>query len=450
MSPSREADPVFQPDSFAEFHYDGVRLDRDGYTVSSSFSLVGPQRLTFTETLALPAPIRDEQLAAPAMKLLMLAQGLSYYKAAASPVVVVDGGLTDAEHAFLAALLRGGLGEFAYRNDLVAALTPRIDAERLAPTPAAPLVDPSAQPLVAVGGGKDSVVSIETLKAAGFAPLLFSVNRFAAIDRCVRTSGCGYVSAARKLDSLLLDINTHGAHNGHVPVTAVNSLAGLLTSHALGAGPVVMSNERSANYGNLTWQGHDINHQWSKTLAFENLLRGTLTDSYPAAPYFSLLRPLSELQIAGRFARHPQYFDQFTSCNKSFRLDERQRATHWCCDCPKCLFVFLILAPYLPPATLVGIFGENLLDEPRQADELSRILGYTGYKPFECVGDEVEARQALRSIAADPGWAEATLVRQFAPHLADYPDDEPTPEPGLSANLPPDYLAALHLDDDKL
>ncbi|MDR0847843.1 MAG: hypothetical protein LBN10_02165 [Propionibacteriaceae bacterium] len=472
---------VFVPADFSEFRYDGYDLDAGSEVVTSHFTLVGRESRSFAEEVRLPSPIRDAADARVPTRLLALAQGLSYYKAAVPPLVSVGFGLTDVEHDFLTHLIRGGLGEFAYRNNLPDSLHPRIEAERLdaealrldQPTASQPVASqpalaqpmgpqpsnkrgtiassapsspsapsaPSQRPLIAVGGGKDSVVSIETCKAAGLDPVLYSVNRYAAIDRCVAVSGCEYVSPTRRIDPLLFDINKEGAHNGHVPVTAINSLIGILTSQALGLGPVIMSNEYSASYGNVFWQGHDINHQWSKSLEFENLLRGALGHERP--PYFSLLRPLTELEIAGRFCEYPQYFPAFTSCNRSFALDLEKRATHWCCECPKCLFVYLILAAWLPPSTLVPIFGQDILDQERHLTAYEEILGYCGHKPFECVGDYAEARQGLRMIAARDEWHASLLVNVLSERLGEFRDRDPFRGDDLSANIPAKYRAAL-------
>jgi hypothetical protein len=180
-----------------------------------------------------------------------------------------------------------------------------------------------------------------------------------------------------------------------------------------------MSNEGSAEYGNLEWNGTDVNHQWSKSLAFERLLRAAL-ESAGLAPdrYFSLLRPLSELAIAKRFGTLNEYFPAFTSCNRLFTIDVRARRISWCCRCPKCQFVFLILTPFLSPAVLESIFGENLLDNPDNHGPYQEILGLAGHKPFECVGDYDEARAALRMAAEHDGWRATVLL----PELVDAVD----------------------------
>ncbi|CUU57107.1 hypothetical protein Ga0074812_110122 [Parafrankia irregularis] len=458
---------MFDPAGFSEFSYEGYSFDSTGETFRAFYSLLGQAgSIEFVETIRLPNGNQGRPAGVPSARtarLLALASGLSYYKAAAPGTVRVGFGLTDGEHTFLSELIRNGLGEFAFRNQLPGALTPQITGKRLDEVPdeitgavgggaagggsgargggeaGGAVAAAPAAPLVPVGGGKDSVVTIESLKAAGFDPVLFSVNTFAPITRCARVSGQPLVSAQRSIDPALLEANRQGAHNGHVPVTAVVSLIALMAAERLGLGPVVMSNERSAEYGNLSWNGHTINHQWSKSIHFEALLRSALESSGGAASggtgadaYFSLLRPLSELEIARRFAGLPAYFEAFTSCNRSFRIDESKRASSWCRECPKCQFVFLVLAPFLSSGRLTEIFGGNMLDDPANLDGYLEILGLRGHKPFECVGEYDEALVALALLGRDPGWVQARLV---GPLTDEMHAKGQTPAPGLDAAL---------------
>lgn len=351
------------------------------------------------------------------LRLLTLACSLSYYKATPSTTIEVDFALTESERLFLTSLIRNGLAEFAYRNDLPAKLSPSISASTpssepsRAPTP----WTPSDRPIVAVGGGKDSVVTIEALKQAGHDPVLYSVNQFDPIDRCIAVSGSEYVRVDRELDPQLRILNERGASNGHVPVTAINSLIGLLIADMGCYGSVVMSNERSANYGNLDWNGLEVNHQWSKSLEFEDLLRSTLADStLDPERYFSLLRPFREIEIAERFAQHTQYFSAFTSCNRVFTIDVGERNSTWCGECPKCHFVFLILAPFIPKPRLVEIFGHNLLNDPDNVAPFEEIVGLRGDKPFECVGEYSEAAEALQRLSRAEEWRTDAIVDALA------------------------------------
>jgi hypothetical protein len=75
-------------------------------------------------------------------------------------------------------------------------------------------------------------------------------------------------------------------------------------------------------------------------------------------------------------------------------LGERP-AARWCGVCPKCQFVFLALAPFLPKPRLMAIFGRNLLDEPALAAGFDALIEYREHKPFECVGEGRESRAAI-------------------------------------------------------
>jgi len=91
--------------------------------------------------------------------------------------------------------------------------------------------------------------------------------------------------------------------------------------------------------------------------------------------YYSLLRPLSEVQIAALFARLEPYLPVFTSCNAAFRIEEGRRVERWCGHCPKCRFVALALAPFLPPERLSEFMGANPLSDERQLAGYRELLG---------------------------------------------------------------------------
>jgi hypothetical protein len=205
-------------------------------------------------------------------------------------------------------------------------------------------------------------------------------------------------------------LNAAGALNGHVPITAIVSCIALLTAAVNGFDAVALANERSASQGNQMYDGVEVNHQFSKSARAEALLRSAVAEALPSVNLFSILRPASELAIGRAFARFPQYHAAFTSCNAIFRLDPALRAASWCCDCPKCRFVFLILAPFLSPQALHAIFGRALLDEPSQYDGFALLTATGGHKPFECVGEEEECLAAIELLADDPRWASETHV----------------------------------------
>jgi hypothetical protein len=328
------------------------------------------------------------------------------------------------------ALYSEGLGEFAYENrDRLPSGLPRpVFPSQPAPL-RSPVVTGDRGVLVPVGGGKDSVVAIETMRASGQPWGLFSVKNAAPIERTADIAGGLRHIADRVIDPQVGELNRDGALNGHVPVTAIVSLIALITAVLNGYSAVAMANERSASQGNVRWDGIDVNHQFSKSLRAERLMRAALAEVAPGVEYFSILRGASELAIARAFSRFPQYHHAFTSCNAVFRLDPQLRLQSWCRDCPKCRFVYLALAPFNAPEHLASVFGADLLDDPAQAEGFALLTATGGHKPFECVGEEEESIAALRLIADDPRWQGHAVVEQLARDvLGTVPSTTGTPE----------------------
>jgi hypothetical protein len=429
----------FSPQRFASFRFTSRSLSRAG-VVELGYAL--DDEIEFTERIALPvaAPLDEDQLerAQGLLSLLHWVAGVSYYKTAAPPRVRCEtGDPWPAAAALLEALYSEGLGEFAYTNGLPGPPRPRFaSAETGVAADAPERAGEGAQlrrVLVPVGGGKDSAVAIELVRGAGLDVALFSVGDAPPIARTVQAAGLPRLLATRRLDPLLMELNRAGALNGHVPVTAIVACVALLCAQLHGYDAVALANERSASQGNLTWQGIDVNHQFSKSLRAERLLSAAVGALARAPLVFSVLRPASELAIARAFARLPAYHDAFTSCNAIFRIDPELRAASWCCECPKCRFVFLALAPFMEPARLRAIFGRDLLDEEHQFDGFALLAATGGHKPFECVGEEEESVAAMRLLAGDPRWSGHAVVRRLvAEVLAPLRDDAGDPEQVLA------------------
>ncbi len=454
----------FDPASFATFRFTSRELDSSG-RVQLRYAL--DDRVEFVETFQLPidaAPsvgAKDERGAGAAepadrdtierlLLLLHWVAGVSYYKTAAPPAVGFDcDPPPPATAALLEALYSYGLGEFAYVNALPQLPHPSFGARSrddgqssagataaagsASPAPSAAPAAPTAPPrprdprhvLVPVGGGKDSAVAIEIVRDSGCELSLFSVGDATAIARTAHAAGLPRLVATRRLDPRLAELNRAGALNGHVPITAIVACAALLTAALNGYDAVALANERSASSGNLVWNGVEINHQFSKGAAAEALLRGAVHELAPALDVFSVLRPASELSIARAFARLTRYHGAFTSCNAVFRLDPQLRASSWCCECPKCRFVFLALAPFSDPSHLREIFGRDLLEDESQYEGFALLTATGGEKPFECVGEARESVAAIRLLAADERWREHRVVRRLAAEvLPRHPEDE--------------------------
>lgn len=348
-----------------------------------------------------------------ALRLLHLIAGVSYYKAGVPEQVRIDSYTIDAATAALVeTVYLNGLGEFAYRNGLNLRGRFRLPVEGEAF--AAPALGLREHALVAIGGGKDSLVSIEALRHLGIAETVTWIGGSQLIRACAERTGLPILNIGRTLAPELFELNRQGAWNGHIPVTAVNSAIMVLAALLQGVDQVVFSNERSASYGSQIPGTGEVNHQWSKGWAFEQAF-GEHLEQHVAADlhYYSLLRPLSELAVARQFAKSDFYDAHFSSCNRNFHILGERPVNRWCSVCPKCHFVFLALAPFMPKMRLVGIFGRNLLDDIEQAPGFDALLEFQDHKPFECVGEGRESRAAMATLAARPEWNEDALVKRF-------------------------------------
>jgi UDP-N-acetyl-alpha-D-muramoyl-L-alanyl-L-glutamate epimerase len=413
------------------FRYEGFATDPERGLLTCRYSLDGRD---FVERVSLsPGPRWDTPAARAAARLVFLLAGVSYYKTAAPPIIDLgDTALTDAERAFLRDFYLQGLGEYAYKNDLdLSGL--RIEG----PTAPGPAEAPAAvsgqlgRALVPFGGGIDSIVTVEGVRKVAADVALFVVSRpgdrFAAIERPAEVSGLPVVRAGREIDPQLLRSAELGFRNGHVPVTGVISAIAILAAVLDERDVVVMSNEWSASVPTLEYRGEPVNHQYSKSAAFESAFCDVLAADPAGMPgYFSALRDRTELWVGDKFAALTGYNATFRSCNKAFIIDRQRRLDHWCGTCDKCCFIDLILAPFMSAEQLRAVFaadggGGEPLDNPELAPKFEALLG-SGTKPFECVGEVNECRAAVVLAARRPDRAAAPLLQQLAAEINGRPD----------------------------
>lgn len=375
----------------------------------------------FTELLEFPKGADADAAASDAfLKLLDLTAvvlGVSYFKLLAPTRIVADFALTEREREFALDIYSNGLGEFYARNNLqrfgkIEIVAPA-DQRRARP---APILKDRA--LLPIGGGKDSLVSVELLEAAGFDYTPFTVNPkgpiLGSVDKIDRTP----LYVTRTLDAAMIRLSKEpGYLNGHVPSTAINSMIAALTALVFSYSRIVLSNERSASEGNVVHDGREVNHQHSKSLQFERLIAAVLADATGGAlSYFSLLRPYSEAKIAKLFARESRFDRVFSSCNRNFKLSGHDGPL-WCGECPKCHFTFLLMAARMDYERMMGIFGHNFLDVPANERSFRELTGLAGQKPWECVGEIEEAAACLYILTSHPDWEDAAIVRALRDDL---------------------------------
>jgi len=424
------ADEIADPRKAKTFRFVACDFDAISGTASLSYAFdEGPlliERIVFPDAPALP----NERKAAfaGALRLLHLVAGVSYYKAGIPPGLRIETGAIAVDTAtFLHEVYFHGLAEFAYQNklDLSERLSSILasaegsarantDAPALLSTQGGESLDLPRRSLLPIGGGKDSLVSVELCKSIHEPATAVWIGDSPLIAACAERTGLPRLNIQRRIAPELFQYNRLGAWNGHVPVTAINSAILVCAAILYGYDAIVFSNERSASSATLEYLGRQINHQWSKSIDFERFLRAQIHAHVATdLDYFSLLRPWSELAVAREFARCTRYDAVFSSCNRNFRILGEHPSNRWCGQCPKCHFVFLALAPFVAKPRLLKIFGRNLLDETALAPGFDALLEYRDHKPFECVGEGRESRAAMYALSQRAEWREDALVARF-------------------------------------
>jgi len=387
-------------EQFSTFYFDGFKYDFKADSLEIEYHFRVDDFVEFKPRIEIPRKsfLHHKHLSKDDIDSMIFHIGMveliSYWKAICpAKVVVNDFNLDENQIAFWKKIYFHGLGEFFYLNDIQTSVDDFMHIECHSKRQCVPFVlSTNKGSIIPVGGGKDSVVSLELLKNNGADNLALIMNPRGASTATANIAGFEdkTIIIKRFLDSKLLDLNSQGYLNGHTPFSALLGFITVFSAALAQKKYIALSNESSANEATVV--GTDVNHQYSKSLEFESDFRNYIKTYISAdIKYFSLLRPISELQIASIFARSPQYFYDFKSCNAGSKQNV------WCGKCSKCLFTFIILSPFIKPEELQKIYGNNLLDDPELLNYFEELTGIAEVKPFECVGtvDEVNAALCL-------------------------------------------------------
>lgn len=322
---------------------------------------------------------------------LGMSELISYYKLTCSPVVEVKDCMGEEEKVWWTKLFYHGLGEFLYRNNIDVSMNDLVRFESLGGTSLVNGCTSLHGALVPIGGGKDSITSLELLRGFDFKKMAYIINTRGACEQSALIAGYtneDVVAPQRTLDKKILDYNKQGFLNGHIPFSAMVAFSATFVAYCNHLQFVILSNEASANESSV--KGSSVNHQYSKSLEFENDFRAYLSEFVGCkVEYFSLLRPLSEYQIGRYFASLKEYHGIFRSCNLGSKNDA------WCCNCAKCLYVYVLLSAFLNDEELLAIFHANLLQREDMFEMFMELIGLRDSKPFECVGSIDEINFAI-------------------------------------------------------
>ena len=321
---------------------------------------------------------------------------ISYWKSACPPKILIKCGyISEEQIKFWKKIYFYGLGELFFTNGIK---TSKEDFVTIECTKQVGfnynfIEDSSEGYIVPIGGGKDSVVTLETLKINKSKDFALIINPKPVTLKCAQIAGLeddNIIEVYRTIDKRLIELNEKRFINGHTPFSAMLAFVSYFVAYLLSKKYIALSNENSANESNVV--GEKINHQYSKSFEFECDF-DNYANKFLKAPvkYFSFLRPLNELQIAKIFSRHEKYHSVFKSCN----VGSKGAEWIWCCNCAKCLFAYIILSPFLYKDKLVNIFGEDLYAKESLLKTFVELTGNGETKPFDCVGTYEEVNFAI-------------------------------------------------------
>ncbi len=404
-------------EEYPQFIYNGYTVREDNEKINIEYHFEVPGLSVFNPSWVFPkkSPYSKDRKFADGEKFkemvysLGLVELVSYWKIACPPKVIIKcGKLDENQKAWWKSLYFNGLGEFYYTNGIEEnendfmnivveennAITSS-DNKNLQSGECDGISNEESLTgcLVPIGGGKDSALSLSILKDEKETNYCYIINPRGATIETYKAAGYGeekIIASKRTLDKNMLELNKQGYLNGHTPFSAIVSFSATIAAYINGIKYIVLSNESSANES--TVEGSYVNHQYSKSFKYEKDFHD-YEEKYISSGtyYFSLLRPMSEFQIAEHFSKCTEYHDIFRSCNVGSKEDI------WCGHCPKCLFVWLILSPFLSQTRLTEIFGRNMADDREMELYFSQLIGMEKEKPFECVGsrDEINAAVTL-------------------------------------------------------
>lgn len=389
--------------AFKTFYF--TWYDFDSITLKASFFYSFDHEVNFTEIIDFACPelqpisAIDPEIMNTLLFHLSLAIGISYYKLYPTKDLLIESwSLNEDQQTFWKTFYTQWLGEFFFRNKLSPQwLINFVNGNKK--TSQKLFSSSSSIPMIAIGWGKDSLVSVELVKKLNIPFYTATFGKDYYLHKVVGDKiWAPRLLMTRTIDPKLFEMNQQWYYNGHVPISGIIAFVLAIAAYLYEYKYIIMSNEKSANEGNTVLNGIEINHQRSKSYQFESDFSQYLKKYLsPDVKYFSLLRGMYELNIAKLFSQYPQYFDIFSSCNNNFKIIESNKTTahRRCGVCPKCAFVYTTLRTFLSDEDTQKIFGQELYDNKTLIPLYKELLGIKGIKPFECVGTNEEVVYAM-------------------------------------------------------
>ena len=392
-------------EKYPEFSYNWYKIEENEneYKITYEFEIVGLSKFNPTWTIPKMDKSKNNLLNKALLENMVFNLGMvelvSYWKITCAPHVTVKNiYLSQKQINWWKKLYFYGLGEFFYKNNIKTNIEEFMNItsgttklQKFSTNAINDTKEEFTGALVPIGGGKDSIVTLDVIKDDFKDNMCYVINPRGATEETAEIAGYDedkrcYVR--RTLDKNMLELNKQGYLNGHTPFSSIVAFSALIVAYLNKKKYIVLSNEASANESTIYEE--EVNHQYSKSYEFEQDFNEYVKENIlDGIEYFSLLRPISEYQIAKHFAKLPEFYKIFKSCNAGSKENK------WCANCPKCLFVYIILSPFMSKKDMINIFGEDLLEKESLKETMEMLSGIQKNKPFECVGSRDEVNTAI-------------------------------------------------------
>lgn len=449
-----------------KFTFGSYKLDTNRSIIEFNYSVDFPKnkRVTYKDMLWIPAATPEmwekvnPALLQKLLENLTLILGINYWKIHCAPKIVIEQfDLSHDQAIFWNNLYTNGLAEFFFRSQIDFRNLVSFPYSETGATKNSPIkISDSNKILLTNGGGKDSIVSAEILKEHGIPFDLYTLGSTRVQEKAGVIIGKKTIKVMRKRDPSTIRLGILGIVKSGYPSVSTIIFTAALAAALNKARYIVLSNEQSADIGNTTYLGLDVNHQWSKSFGSEMLIRDYFSKFItPDIIPFSLLRQYTEIETLRRFVKHEQYYYDFSSCNENFKQklpavrNCPPNRSYWCNNCPKCVFIFACMTAFLPKQTVIGIFGTNLYSNYRLLPTFLELLGLEGFKPFECVGTPEEMIVAMHRAwqtgfyTEDP--AMDLFIKKILPNVSSFEKLEKTVfSPKPNTGVPHDFTTLLN------
>ncbi len=259
---------------YPEFIYEGYNIEETKSDITLKYEFSIPHLVKFTPTINIPKKeFNVRKIEGKKIENMVFHIGLieliSYWKCTCSPKVIIKCGFLDEyQKQWLKKLYFYGLGELFFTNGIKTNINEfmtimtegekfEIEEEK----------EETSGYIVPIGGGKDSVVTLETLKVNKQNDLCLIVNPKPVTIECAHLANMEdkqIIEVYRKIDKKLLNLNKNYFINGHTPFSSLLAFLSYFIAYITGKKYIALSNESSANESNVV-------RRKSKSPVFKNL-----------------------------------------------------------------------------------------------------------------------------------------------------------------------------------